>query len=71
MCGREDSFSSGLFSLLTAGCDPILGPDEEKPDRVGRDRQIGMPTIICSAIDLFQAAGIFLLTSSVIILFSF
>lgn len=68
MCGREDSLS--LACSAAADFDPMLGPHEDKPDRVGRDRQVGMPTLTCSTTDLFQVAGIFLLTLFVIILFS-
>ena len=67
--GRQLLFWLVLF--VTAGFDPVLGPAEEQPNRVGRDRQIGMPTIIGSTIDLFQAAGIFVLTLSIILWFSF
>lgn len=70
MCRRGRQLLLWLVLFVTAGFDPMLGLDEEKPNRVGRDRHTGMPSIISSTTDLFWAAGIFLLTLSVIILLS-
>lgn len=71
MCRRGRQLLLWLVLFVTAGFDPMLGVDEEKPNRVGRDRHTGMPSIISSTIDLFQDAGIFGLTLPVIILLSF
>lgn len=70
MCRRGRQLLLWLVLFVTAGFDPMLGVDEEKPNRVGRDRHTGMPSIISSTTDLFQAAGIFGLTLPVKILLS-
>lgn len=56
MCRRGRQFLLWLVLFVTAGFDPMLGLDEGKTNRVGRDRQTGMPSIISSTTDLFQAA---------------
>lgn len=71
MCRRGGKTVSPLACSLCNCFDPMLGADEEKPNRVGRDRHTGMPSIISSTTDLFQAAGIFVLALPVIILLSF
>lgn len=71
MCRRGRQLLLWLVLFVTAGFDPMLGLDEEKPNRVGRDTHTSMPSIISSTSDLFCAAGIFILTLSDIILLSF
>lgn len=63
--------AGGQILFVTAGFNPVLGPDEEKSKGVCRYRQIGIPTVICSAIDILQAASVSILTLTVIICFLF
>lgn len=71
MCRRGRQLLLWLVLFVTVGFDPMLAPDEEKPNRVGRDTHTRMPSIISSTNDLFWAAGIFILPLSVISLLSF